>query len=235
MRDFVARSVRLVLAVIFVSGFSIYPSIARDDSTYIKPSDLPPTLLPPPPAEGSDLWKAQIKGVLAAQKHLVPSDLDPIRDEQHLRLELMTEAFGPDYTPQKYPNTAKLLGRVMADTGNVVEADKSYWNTRRPYLLDHHVKLLVDPIDQSPAFPSGHACGSRVIAEVMGMLVPAHVDDFRARAEAIAQHRVEAGVHYPNDLASGRLLAMAIVGALLQNGDFKSDLAEARSEWPVQN
>jgi acid phosphatase (class A) len=54
--------------------------------------------------------------------------------------------------------------------------------------------------------------------------------DLRARADVIAQHRIEAGVHYPNDVEGGRLLAMLIVGALSENEDFQDDVENAKKE-----
>jgi acid phosphatase (class A) len=137
---------------------------------------------------------------------------------------------GADFTSEKFPKTFALLNHVYTDTLLITEADKKYWHTRRPYLTDHQVKLLIDPIDSSPAYPSGHTSSGRVMAEVLGMVVPEKLSALRDRAEMIAQDRIAAGVHYPSDIGAGRMLAMLIVGALLQNHDFQNDLAAAREE-----
>lgn len=197
---------------------------------YLTSADLPPQLLPPPPDEGSAAWKKDLQGVLAAQKHISADDRKAMLDEQRLRLSLMTDVLGPDFKREKFPRAYAMLDLVLADSEAISGADKQFWHTRRPYLANAHVKLLVDRIDQSPAYPSGHAADSRVIAEVLGMLYPDRLAELRARAEAIASHRVEAGVHYPNDLEGGRLLAMLIVGALTKSEDFEDDFIAARKE-----
>jgi acid phosphatase (class A) len=202
---------------------------------YVDPETLPATLLPPPPDPASAEGRRQIAVVLRAQEHVSKADRLAMRDEQHVRLELMTQILGFDFTRDKKPKTFALLDRVMADTRILSENDKNFWHTKRPYLMDKRVKLLIDPLDKSPAYPSGHACFSRVIAEILGTIEPNRLADLRARADAIAWHRVEAGVHYPVDLDGGRLLAMQIVGALMQSDAFQDDLADARDERAARN
>ncbi len=207
------------------------PSFAADyQSTYVTPEDLPPQLLVPPPAEGSAAWKKDIQDVLRAQRHVSESDLAAMRDEQHVRLDSITSGLGPNFTREKLPKTFALLDHVFTDALVVTEADKKFWHTRRPYLTDPRVKLYVDRIDSSPGYPSGHTSSMRVVAEILGVLMPDRLQDLRIRAEAIAHHREEAGAHSPSDLEGGRMLAMLIVGALLKSDAFQDDLAAAREE-----
>ncbi len=222
----------VVVALVCFCGVAVpsTPWAAVAEQNYIQAQFLPPQLLLPPPEEGGSAWKSQIKAILHAQRHLSPAELFAIRDEQKFRIELLTDTLGPAFTRERLPKTFALLDRVMSATGQVVDADKKFWHTRRPYLADPHVKLYVDPIDASPAYPSGHTTGSRVLAEVLGMLAPEELSALRARADAIALRRVEAGVHFPVDLEGGRLLAMLIVGALTANPDFQDDLNAAREE-----
>lgn len=199
-------------------------------SFYIQPQLLPPQLLPPPPAQSSAALKAQIEAVVKAQRAIPAADLVAMKAEQQLQIEQMTAILGDSFTRERLPKTFAMLDRVVSGTGQIVEADKKFWHTRRPYLTDPRVKLMVDPIDASPAYPSGHTAQSRVLAEVLGMLVPNRLPALRARADAVARHRVEAGVHYPVDLDGGRMLAMLIVGAMLANDDFQDDMVVARRE-----
>jgi acid phosphatase (class A) len=224
---------RLLFIVAILSLCTVVPGRSWGDSAeknYGSARFLPPELLSPPPEEGSKVWKDQIKLVLQAQRSLPPAELAAIKDEQKLRLEIMTVVIGPSFTRERLPKTFDLLDRVGNTTGQAVDADKRFWHTRRPYLSDPRVKLYVDPVNESPAYPSGHTTGSRVMAEVLGMLVPEKRSALRARADAVAKHRVEAGVHYPADLEGGRTLAMLIVGALTVNEKFRDDLDVARAE-----
>jgi acid phosphatase (class A) len=208
-----------------------FPANAPESASYcVSSSDLPPVLLPLPYTEDSAEWKKDIQTVIAVQQHISANDLAALRDEQRMRVELVTSVLGPDFTREKKPATFALLDHVTNDVTTISEADKKYWHIKRPYLEDPHVKLLVDPIDSSPAYPSGHTAESRVLAEVLGMLYPGKLATLRARADQIAWHRVEAGVHYPHDLDGGRLLAMLITGAMVKCDAFQTDLAAARKE-----
>jgi acid phosphatase (class A) len=218
----------LLLAVTILD--SPHARAAEQTYTYIAPETLPPQLLAPPPKEGSAAWRQEIDSVLTAQKSISRADLAALRDEQHLRFDLMTAVIGPDFTPQRFPKSFALLDHVLRDAGGVTEADKQFWHTRRPYLTDARVKLLVNPVDASPAYPSGHTSETRVLAEILGLLYPQKLEALRTRAAAIARHRVEAGVHYPFDVTGGECLAMLILGALLDNDAFQEDLGAARQE-----
>jgi len=223
-----------LLSVVFMGFCAVMAPVSAGafDSAqaYIEVETLPPGLLPPPPAEGSKDWQKQIDAVLRAQRNLSSADLAAMKDEQNVRLDQMTSILGTDFTHEKLPKTFMLLDRVMSDTGKVIGADKKFWHTRRPYLTDARVKLLVDPIDSNPSYPSGHTTESRVLAEILGILVPEKRAALRARADAIALRRVEAGVHYPVDLDGGRMLAMLVVGSLTANDDFQDDLVLAKKE-----
>jgi acid phosphatase (class A) len=226
-------ALRFINLTAFVLCFFLYGASASAEthsSTYLSPSDLSPLLLPPPASEGSAEWKHDIQSVIQQQKLVTPEQLSAISDEQHIRIELMTKIMGTNFTSEKFPKTFALLTHVYTDTLLITEADKKFWHTRRPYLTDPKVKLLIDPIDASPAYPSGHTSSSRVVAEVLGMVVPEKLSALRDRAEMIAEDRIAAGVHYPSDIEAGRMLALLIVGALLQNHDFQNDLAAAREE-----
>ncbi len=220
-----------LVSLIVLTGFSPVDAADTDrHSYYVTIETLPPQLLVPPPAEKSVAWQRNIKVVITAQQHLSKNDLAAMRNEQHVRLDLVTGVLGPNFTRASKPKIFALLDRVLNDASIITEADKQFWHTRRPYLADRHIRLLVDPIDSSPAYPSGHTSETRVVAEVLGLLYPEKLDTLRQRADDIAWRRIEAGVHYPADINAGRMLAMLIVGALLENDAFRDDLAAAREE-----
>jgi acid phosphatase (class A) len=221
------KSLFTVIFMGFLCVGAVLPAYALD---YVDPQFLTPQLLASPPAEGSKEAQRQLGVVERVQKAVLLSDIDAFKNEQKFRLDLMTEVMGPTFTRDNLPKTFQMLDRVLANATNVVETDKKFFHTRRPYLVDPRVKLYVDPIDKSPAYPSGHTAESLVLAEVLGLLCPSKANALRDHANDIAWHRVLAGVHYPGDIDGGRALAMLMTGALVANDDFQDDLTVAKRE-----
>ncbi|MDP9127492.1 MAG: phosphatase PAP2 family protein [Pseudomonadota bacterium] len=197
---------------------------------YVAPETLPPQLLNTPPAEGSGVWKSEIEAMRGFQSNILPDDRKAMQSEQAFNIDLITPVLGKDFTRERLPLTFGLLDKIFKDTRRIVEADKKFWHMRRPYLADPHITLLIDPLDDSPSYPSGHACVVRVLGEVLGLLYPDRLADLRNRAEDVGWHRIQSGVHYPTDIAAGQSLASLVIGALLQTPAFRQDLEAARQE-----
>ncbi len=196
--------------------------------TYFDPAVLPPTLLSPPPAPASDIWKQDIDTILALQQHADPAALKEAAAERHLTPEMVAEAV-PALTRSAYPALYRLLERAEATSRGVVKQAKNYWNTKRPYLMDSRVKALIDAHD-NPAYPSGHTAGSFVLAYVLSLALPQKRQVFLLQAEKIAQHRVLVGMHYPHDVKAGKEMALLILGSMMQSAEFQRDVNAAKQE-----
>lgn len=195
---------------------------------YVAADVLDPLLLPAPPAEGSPEWRRDLDAVVKAQRSIDDYDLVAIGQEARLTVDTMLRPYGAAYSRATLPEVYALLDRVKLTADCVNDIAKNFYRTRRPFVAaPDRVQLKVAPF-QSYSYPSGHTMESRVLAEVMGMLWPDHRLAFRASADEIAWHRVQAGAHYPHDLAGGKLQAMQLVGALVTNDEFKDDLLAAQ-------
>jgi acid phosphatase (class A) len=195
---------------------------------YFDETIIPLTLLPPPPAEHSEAWDAEIAAIQALQRAATPADIAAAEAEVHLTPELLTSIL-PGVTRAAYPALFTLLERIGDDGHALGDLAKDHWRTRRPYLASSAVKALVTP-HANPSYPSGHTNGSLVWAEVLGQLFPNQQAALRARADDIARHRVLAGMHYPADVEGGRRLALLTLGALWQSPAFRQDFAAAGQE-----
>jgi acid phosphatase (class A) len=71
---------------------------------------------------------------------------------------------------------------------------------------------------------------SYTLAVVLGSVFPDKAQALLERAGQIAHSRVDAGVHYPSDIAEGEVLGKATGAAILATNDFQKDLAEVRAE-----
>ncbi|MBI1274321.1 MAG: phosphatase PAP2 family protein [Alphaproteobacteria bacterium] len=188
-----------------------------------------PDMLTPPPAENSAAWEEQVARVLDAQDDASEADKIAAREEQRVEPEMVSAILGPGFTRAALPRTFRLLDRAGADIYRITERAKVYWGTRRPFVADSRVKLMIDSI-ANKSYPSGHTSISRVWAEILAGLLPARKKELLARADAIAWHRVQAGVHYPADLAGGRQTALYTINALRQDKHFMQDFAAAQAE-----
>ncbi|MBY0428004.1 MAG: phosphatase PAP2 family protein [Alphaproteobacteria bacterium] len=197
---------------------------------YLDPEIISPQLLPPPAKEGSKEWKQQVAMVVAAQQHISKSDKIAMAFEQKASVAMVTNALGKDFDAQHYPKTFAFLTQVMNDTAIVTETAKQFWGTRRPYVAaPKQVKLLIEPVKNN-AYPSGHTSISYTLSVVLGLLYPDERRLLRAKADSVAQHRIMAGVHYPEDIEGGKKLGAIVLGSMLQNSDFQDDLNEAKEE-----
>jgi acid phosphatase (class A) len=196
---------------------------------YMDAATINPLLLTPPPAPQSPMWNADIDKIIALQESPDQEAVAQAKIELVMMPELVTLAVDPALTRTSYPVLYKLLDNVTDTYKPINRAAKNFWNTKRPYQSDSHVKALIFAHD-NPAYPSGHTTGSYVWAYVLSELLPLKRTLFMQRAEAIAQHRVLVGMHYPHDLAGGKELALLIMGGLLQNADFRQNFEQAKKE-----
>jgi acid phosphatase (class A) len=213
------------LLVTFFIIFSI--SHKANAKAYFEASVISPTLIDPPLAKESEEWKNEIKHIVNLQKNASQKELKKAGAERDLTPEMVAQEVDPELTREKKPQLYYLLDRVSETSHGANRNAKFFWNTERPYIADKKVKSLIDA-HASPAYPSGHTCGSYVLAHVLGLLMPEKRAKFQARAEEIAQHRVLVGMHFPHDLVGGRQMALLVVGALMENEDFQADLKKAR-------
>lgn len=90
---------------------------------------------------------------------------------------------------------------------------KKLFNRKRPSEFANHLGLSWSGDDDdmsttnTPSYPSGHTCQAYYLAHTLGEKFPALQEDLLDLAEAVAQSRVDRGVHYPSDLDGGRELA----------------------------
>jgi acid phosphatase (class A) len=61
-------------------------------------------------------------------------------------------------------------------------------------------------------------------------MVPEKRAELFARGWEFGQNRVVGGVHYPTDVEAGRIDATVLVYAMMQNPQYKSDFAAAKTE-----
>ncbi len=188
--------------------------------------------IPPPPEPGSDPDKKDVQAVLQAQAARTPAEIAEAKDDEKFRIDIVSRVLGPSFTPKNDPAAYDLARRALEDDGLLVSTLKDKYGRKRPYQAHPEVHELFQASHAS--YPSGHSSGSHILAEVLGDVFPAQAAPLMARADAVAQSRVVAGVHYQSDIEEGAALAKALHEALLANPGYQKSLAAAKAEVAAQ-
>lgn len=192
--------------------------------------------LPPPPAAGSPVDKADRRAFLdsraledtprwtAAQ---ADAELDP-----ELARAMFDCALGARLSGTPTPALTRLFARTLADTIEAWTPAKARWFRTRPYLeAQGPVCVRTSPeVDQSSAYPSGHAAAGWLWARILADLAPDRAEALLAQGRRIGDSRVVCGLHHPSDVEAGRRLGDALYERLAADPAFQADLQAARAE-----
>lgn len=128
------------------------------------------------------------------------------------------------------PRSHELIFGSLDEFNYIVMEYKVRFNRVRPSYLDSTLETAI-PVPKHPAYPSGHAAQSMLIALILCDLDPLNCDRYRDSAYKIAHYREIAGVHYPSDSTAGQKLAEAYFTEL-KTTTWYQDLSHiARNEW----
>tara|TARA_Y100000996_G_C22548071_1_gene652627 strand:- start:1926 stop:2423 length:498 start_codon:yes stop_codon:yes gene_type:complete len=96
---------------------------------------------------------------------------------------------------------------IINETYPVIIQIKNYYNRPRPEQVNSKIEAYDSNTAKTPAFPSGHALQSYVIAKRLSKKYPLHTLKFYRIADRIAESRVSVGLHYPSDNTFSRQLS----------------------------
>lgn len=173
--------------------------------------------------------QSQIDQIIILQKNIDPKDIDLALEEKQLRPETVVQKICKTCTRAKFTALYHLLDRVGDTSRDVNDGFKDFWKIPRPYIYDTRIQMMITP-SKGYSYPSGHTTGSYIYAGVLGLLIPNKIEELQDYANQIAWHRVQVGMHYPQDLTGGKQLAIYLIGGLMQNKDFQNDFNLAKFE-----
>ena len=111
-------------------------------------------------------------------------------------------------------NGGDYLQSIQNELGALVLKLKRHYNRPRPYQFAYYGEQHFHPFPttsgHSPAYPSGHACQSHFLMEVMAHRNPSKRKELRALAKKISDTRIAMGVHYPSDNEFGKKIALTL-------------------------
>lgn len=185
------------------------------------------TVLPPPPRLDSPAGRADLETVLQVQAARTPAQETWAKEAEEDTLFRYASAVGAWFTPENLPQTAAFFAKVDADVAGL--GLKKIFGRPRPPFADDRVKPCV-VVRVSPSYPSGHALRAWVWAGLLGEIYPEAKVALAERARWVSWGRVLGGAHFPSDVTGGRVLAEAVLAAMLKNPAVQAELAKCRAE-----
>lgn len=187
-------------------------------------------LLPAPPAPGSIAALGDLETVLQVQAARTPADVAWAKlIEQDKVFADYGDVLGPWFEEKSLPVLANFLSQVTADAWLVSNRMKNLYPRLRPPAVEPTVQPCVK-IPKSNSYPSGHSLRAFVWAAVLGDVFPDRQADLFTRAHRVAWGRVIGGVHFPSDVAGGRVAAQAIVAELRKSPAYRAEVEQCRAE-----
>jgi acid phosphatase (class A) len=137
---------------------------------------------------------------------------------------------GPWFTPENLPRMEQLFQKLEAEATHIGERAKNHFARKRPRFLDDRIQPVLKGITD-PSYPSGNATRGMLCAAVLAELAPQQRSAIMERGRELGWNRVVAGVHYPSDVTTGRVLGTAIARALLDDPKFQQEFLQVKKEF----
>lgn len=189
----------------------------------------PRTLVPPPPARGS-----QAEALDMARLRTVIAEASPERmaqakaDGPHRDPTVFNAAAGRDLAA--LPATLALLKDIQQETAIVIDRAKVTFNQPRPYAIDPTLPHCGKGENLFKGYPSGHSGFSYSVGWALARLDPAHAPAILTRAADYAFSREICGVHFHADTEASRVIGTFVADHMLADPRLASRVAAARAE-----
>lgn len=108
------------------------------------------------------------------------------------------------------------MARWYVEAGINIWKAKRLWKRPRPYDSHPELKPCI-PRESSYAYPSGHTTLGRVLARVLSEIYPERAALIMKRGNEISKNRIIGGVHYPSDVAAGKILGDEIADVVIKS------------------
>jgi acid phosphatase (class A) len=221
-----AVMVLVIVPAVFTQGVrkAIFVSAEQLDTT---------SILISPPAKTSDETKADLAELHRLQETRSPAQvLRAQNDESEEDIFIFKDVLGERFNREALPMTALLSGHVQNDVGIIVNPAKAFFQRPRPYRQDETLKPVCKVRESATdySYPSGTATTGYLEGLVLTLMLPEKRDAILTRAEDYAHNRLICGVHHPSDIQASKQVAYAAIGIIMNNPQFKKELAAAKAE-----
>ena len=242
MRSTITATFLLMLCAAVSQGACAQTTAPTTPTGYLKPGEIPDPkgFLPAPPVPGTPAFEADRAAYVAT---LAARDgpawrraLGQLSVRSATVQKQIMCALGAKVDPTPGSAFGRLMQRSAITLSQASEAAKATWNRDRPYVGEKDA-VICDPAAnfgaQSPSYPSGHAGIGWMWGLMLSQLAPDRTDRLLAWGSQLGDNRIACRVHYPSDVAAGRLMGAALLARLQGDPIFRADLDAARAEVTV--
>jgi len=229
----------MLLSVVCVSAYAQEPKVSSDAkpakarvATFIHPDKLPlASIVPAPPADGSEVTKAEFRELHRIQDARTPEQVKAAQaDDAEEDIFIYKTVLGAGFNAQALPLTTALSAHVHGDEPVATNPLKDLYKRPRPYQADTTIHPVCKVTTQHNAYPGGHTVSDYLLAFTLAEVVPEKSAEILACADDYAHNRLVCGVHTASDLEASRRVAYATFGSMVEEPRFQQDLAAARAE-----
>jgi acid phosphatase (class A) len=223
-------------AVVGLAALLSVAAYARDaDRGFLKPSEMydPAHFLPPPPADGSPKALAELAEVKKYLAESTPAErAAAASDDGNENGTIFAVVLGSAWDLSKLPATAKVINEVRASEGPFSDIAKNEFHRRRPWVVDPSIQTCAPhrPTQDMQSYPSGHTTVGYGMGVVLAALMPSHAQAILGRSQQFAENRMVCGMHFRSDIVAGQQFGTIMAIRLMQNPQFQSDMAAAKTE-----
>ena len=213
---------------------TIEANFANHSAHFIDADRFDPRLvLPPPPAQGSEQTRRELKELHEIQTTRTREALArALADDRDESIFIFADVLGPKFNAAALPATAE-FGKMIRNDAEIIAGRSKAWFARpRPYAVDP--SIVGCPYRASKpvltSYPSGHAANGFSYGFVLAALMPEHSTEILRRARDYADQRLVCGHHYRSDVDASAILASEFARDASSNPEFVRRLNAVRAE-----
>ena len=176
--------------------------------------------LPPPPKD--DMAEAlEVQNIVNVRRPIQVKAVMDHDQDPYFAIKKVIKKYKLEFHPNE-------LEQILKESVPIITHFKDFYNRKRPHVVLPKIQTLPSKTNKTPAYPSGHACQSVIIARYVAGKEPKAERELMKAAYECGYGRVIAGFHYPSDFTTGNLLGEKMY-VLMNKMDFGMEFEEKTS------
>ena len=181
---------------------------------------------PPPPAYGSDAFRAQVRRVREVSDGRTNSQVRVAQYWENLTGSFAAGAWNAvarsamaarGFDEAAMARTLAMMHMVAFDAVLACHDSKfAYW-VPRPTQVDPQITLPIG-VPNFPSYPSNHACISGAVGRLLDAVLPGTKGLYESMGRQAGDSRLYAGIHYQMDLDAGYEIARKVAARAVEVG-----------------